>query len=99
MDTYAEGKLVRLIGTFTNNAGAVQDPAVVKVVVKTPEGVSTTYTYGTDVTLIKDSTGIYHFDVDTTGKPGVWHYRWYSTGSGQSATTDSYFEVRQAYPT
>lgn len=98
MDIYAEGKKVRLTGTFTTSAGVAQDPTTVKVAVETPSGTTTTYTYGTDAGVIKSGTGVYYIDVDTTGEPGVWYYRWYATGTGQTATTYDHFRVREARP-
>lgn len=98
MANYAEGKLVRLTGTFSNSAGTAIDPDVVKVVVQDPAGTTTTYVYGTDAEVVKDSVGTYHIDVDTTDSAGIWYYRWYSTGTGQTATTDDYFRVLAARP-
>lgn len=98
MAEYAEGSLVKLTGTFTDEVGAAVDPSVVKVAIEKSDGTTTTYTYGTDPEVTKPSTGIYQIQVDTTGKPGYWHYRWYSTGSGQTATTRGRFRVIGAYP-
>lgn len=98
MESYPEGRLVRLVGNFTTAAGAYQDPSMVRVVIETPTGVQTSYTYNVGLNVVKDSTGVYHVDIDTTGHPGVWLYRWYSTGTGQTATTDDAFQVLPAVP-
>lgn len=74
---------------FTNVAGTVIDPAAVFFQVKNPSGVVTAYTYGTDVELVKVSTGIYYVDVDAN-MSGTWWYRLYSTGSGQAADERSF---------
>ena len=81
---YDLGDLVRVTGTFTRASGAVMDPAVVKCQVKTPAGVKTSYTYGVDAAMVRDSVGVYHLDVSITAS-GHWWYRWYSTGAGQAA--------------
>ena len=81
---YDKGDLVRVSAAFTTAAGAALDPTVVKCQVQTPAGTATTYTYGTDAALVKDSTGAYHLDIDAATS-GEWCYRWYSTGTGQAA--------------
>lgn len=91
MNTYALGNLVRVSAAFTNSAGAAVDPAVVKCQVRTPAGVTTTYTYGVDAGLTRSATGAFYLDVDANAE-GVWRYRWYSTGSGQAAD-EAAFEV------
>ena len=89
MSTYYVGNLIRVSVAFTNTLGAAVDPAVVKCQVRTPAGVVTTYTYGTDAAVIRDSTGNYHLDVDASAE-GLWRYRWYSTGSGQAAAEGAF---------
>ena len=84
MNTYQKGDLVRVSGTFTNSAGTAIDPSVVKFSYKNPAGTTTTLTYGTDVALVKDSTGNYHVDVDAS-LTGPWYCRFFSTGTGQAA--------------
>ncbi len=98
MAEYAEGNIVRLTGTFTDADDVALDPTVVKAVIERPDGTKTTYTYGTDPELTRSSEGVYKISLDTTGFPGVWLYRWYSTGTGQAANTNSYFDVIPARP-
>ena len=85
------GDLVRVTGTFTTLAGAATDPTAVFFSYKTPAGVTTTLTYGVDAALVKSSTGVYYVDVNVTAA-GNWYYRFYSTGTGQTAD-ESYFSV------
>jgi hypothetical protein len=97
MNVYVKGNLVRVSASFTNEAGAALDPTVVKCVVLEPGDVlATTYTYGTDVAVVKDSTGHYHLDIDAD-EAGEWRYRWYSTGTGQSASEGLFMAVT-AFP-
>jgi hypothetical protein len=84
MATYEMGQVVRATGTFKNAAGDIFDPSVVKFRVRTPAAVVTEYIYGQNADLVKDSTGIYHFDV-VLGAAGQWKYRWISTGTGATA--------------
>jgi len=86
---YDVGALVRASGVFTNSAGVATDPAAVLFAFKTPAGVETIYAYGTDVELVKDSVGNYHVDINAT-VTGIWYYRFYSTGSGQSADEEHF---------
>lgn len=84
-NAYDKGDVVRVSAAFTRvDTGAAVDPTAVLCEIKSPAGAITTYTYGTDAALIKDSTGNYHldFDVDTTG---YWRYRWRSTGTWKAA--------------
>ena len=90
INTYDVGGLIRCSAIFTNIAGAAVDPAVVKFKFRTPAGTITTYTYGTDAALVKDSTGNYHVDVNATGE-GMWFYRFESTGTGQAAEEHNFF--------
>ena len=74
---YARGNTIRSTGTFTDPVtGAVTDPAVIHFSFKNPVGATTTYVYGTDTELVKDSTGVYHVDVDAN-MVGSWYERWY----------------------
>lgn len=91
-NTYDVGDLVRVSAVFANSAGTAIDPTVVTLQVKVPAGTTTTYTYLTDVALVKDSPGHYHVDVNVTAS-GEWWYRWASTGTGQAAE-ESAFTVR-----
>lgn len=92
MNAYDNGDLVRCTGTWTDAAGTAQDPTAVLFKYKTPAGVTTMLTYGVDVALVKQATGIYYVDVNANAA-GVWKYRFYSTGTGQAAAEAS-FRVR-----
>jgi hypothetical protein len=85
MNSYALGNLVRVSVIFTNSAGTAIDPGAVKCQVRLPAGTITTYTYGVDAGVVKDSTGNYHLDIDAN-TAGEWLYRWYSTSTGQAAS-------------
>ena len=95
INTYDIGDLVRCQGIFTDAASTVTDPAAITFKVKNPSGTTTTYVYGTDAQLVKDSTGTYYVDV-SINSAGVWYYRFASTGSGQAAG-ENYFRARSTY--
>jgi hypothetical protein len=90
--SYYVGDLVRISATWTNAAGSVTDPTAVLAKYRDPAGTVTTYTYGTDTELVKDSTGIYHVDIDADSA-GKWLYRFYSTGPGQASSSIGEFIV------
>lgn len=85
------GALVRLSASFTGpepdpdtGLPVPVDPDTVIVMVMLPDESVVTKTYLTDVELIRDSEGNYHYDVDAAD-PGEWKYRWEGTGAGQAA--------------
>jgi hypothetical protein len=81
--TFPLGTLVRLSAPFVAGGVAI-DPATVTLAIKTPAGVTTTYTYGVDSGLLKDGVGLYHLDVAASAS-GTWFWNWSSTGVGQAA--------------
>jgi hypothetical protein len=81
---YTIGALVRCSAAFATAAGAAQDPGAVTFKVRDPSVNVTTYVYGSDAALVKDSTGNYHVDVDAD-EAGQWHFRFAGTVSGQAA--------------
>lgn len=88
-NTYALGTDVVCRGLFKTSAGVAADPSVVKFSVKNPNGVITTYTYVTDVQVVKDSTGHYHVNVDAN-EAGTWYFRFFATGTGKAADESSF---------
>lgn len=42
--------------------------------------------------IVREATGIYHYELDTTPAAGSWWIRAYSTGTGQAAVED-YLQV------
>jgi len=91
-NTYSVGDLVTVDGTLTDANGDELDPTDAFVQYRDPSGNVATKQYGVDVEVVKDSTGVYHVDVDAD-EAGTWYYRFYSTGTGQAAD-ESNFEVR-----
>jgi hypothetical protein len=71
---YTDGELARMATTspFTNTeTGDAVDPTVVKVEWSyIGDTVTTTWVYGTDAQVVRDGTGEYHADNDTTGRGG-----------------------------
>ena len=94
-NTHDLGDLIRVSGVFSEQeSGDTLDPDAVYLSVRNPDGEVTTYTYGTDPEIVNDSTGHYHADIDADAA-GNWHYRWWSTGTGQAAE-EKRFKVSEA---
>jgi len=95
-NTYDVGTLVQTMAQFVTAAGAPQDPPNVYFDYLPPGGSTVHWTYGGTGSIVRSSTGVYTASVDTTGIPGIWAYRWYSTempNSGGLAAADYVFYV------
>jgi hypothetical protein len=90
------GDLVKVVGTFTgpDDDDAPVDPDMVKLSFRDPSDNVTTWIYGSDDEIVKDSTGVYYALIDAD-EAGDWYYRWWSTGAGQAAE-EKQFTVRTA---
>jgi hypothetical protein len=88
LNAYDIGDLVRCTGTFASG-GTNVNPTAVLFKVKSPAGVVTTYTYGTDAALVRDATGVYHVDV-SADEAGEYVYRFWATGTGQAASEGTF---------
>lgn len=90
---YDVGDRVRWTCTYTDSDGAAQDPTSVYFSIEDPSGNVVTYQYGVDAEVIRDSTGVYHVDVDKD-EAGTWTVRGYSTGTGKAAV-EAFCRVRE----
>lgn len=98
-NTYDPGDSVTCSSNFQNNTPVDADPATVKAMFRTPAGLWTTYTYGTDAQLVRDNAGDYHFIIyipNSAAAVGKWVYRFEGLdGSGNPlAATENDFQVR-----
>lgn len=95
LNVYDEGQVVTVTATFKDKNKALQDPTTVTLKVQDPTATTPTpYTYAA-AQIIKDSQGVYHRDIDTSGKPGKWLVRYESTGQYQTSG-DGAFIVRNS---
>lgn len=76
---YDRGDSVRATATFTV-ASVNTDPTTIKLKIRNPAGLVTTYTYLVDVALVRSATGIYYLDF-TLDSAGTWYTRWEGTGT------------------
>lgn len=81
---FADGSIVRARVTYTDpDTGVVTDPAGVSVVIRAPDGTKTTYIYGTDNELVRESAGVYHVLI-TLSQVGTYKWKWTGTASEQA---------------
>lgn len=90
------GDQVRMRVQFTdpNNVDAAIDPTTVTLKHKDPSGNVTTLVYGTDVEVIKESTGTYYADI-TIDEAGQWSYKWFGTGAAVAAEEEGFYVHEQ----
>lgn len=84
---YDVGDLIRCSGAFTNISNVAVDPDNVHFKVRDPSLNTTSYQYGVDAEVVRDSVGNYHVDVDVD-EAGYWWFRFYGLagdGSNQGA--------------
>lgn len=94
INIYVTGQKVRCSVAFTVS-GVATDPTTVTCKIKDPSGNVSTYVYGTDAELVKDSTGNYHVDV-ITDEDKQWHFRFEGTGTCV-AVEESSFRARSVF--
>ncbi len=84
---YTSGQLVNIGCTFTVS-GVVTDPTKVQASFRYETATATTYTYptaaATDAALVRDSTGVFHFNI-TAVSAGKYHYRFQGWTACQAA--------------
>lgn len=95
------GTIVRFYTStpFTNVNGVVTDPGEVVFAYQVSNGTLYQATYGvpqTWGTIVKDSVGTYHIDIDTTGQPGIWTFVWAGAGVVQARSESQLMVVEPA---
>lgn len=93
--TYA-GLVSQPTGGFMRD-GVLADPLLVILRYQPGDGaapVSITYP---DLRIIRDATGLYRAELDTTGTQGAWPYQWYGVGDIQAIRQNA-FIVTSAFP-
>lgn len=88
-NVYDVGDLVKITGDFTDEDDEDINPTTVTFEFTDPLGNTTTYAYGIDDELVRDSEGHHHVNIDVD-ESGTWYYRWSSTGTGQAAEEGSF---------
>lgn len=96
MKEYDKGDVVVCAVEFTAGGGFV-DPGALSFKVRKPDGTVTTYVYGVDAQLVRESQGVYEVDV-VADEEGTWQYRFEGTGASQSASEGEFYVKRTAFP-
>jgi hypothetical protein len=104
-NSYLTGSLVRVatysgtiaapVGGFRDVNNALADPTIVTLKYKPGAKANTVIVVSPSAPIVKDGTGLYHADLDTTGlliPLDEWTYQWIGTGVIQ-ATAKTIFEV------
>lgn len=93
MNEYTSGTLVRSSAAFTDINGAATDPDTITLKYKSGSSATVTAVYPASP-VIKDSTGDYHADFDTTGFAGpdtqLWITQWAGSGAVTAIGDDSF---------
>lgn len=92
-DLRTKGNVARIDVEFTLfGTSTYVDPDAVYLTVEDPDGVETVYQFGVDSEITKTDTGKYRgaFPLDAAG---MWTWCWWSTGSGQAATSNGQIKV------
>lgn len=87
------GKTIRCKCVFSNDDGNT-DPEIVVFKIKTPLGVVSAYTYGSDEEIVRSEAGVYFVDV-IVNDYGYWSYRVEGSG-GVVGTGEKGFRVRRS---
>jgi hypothetical protein len=83
---FTRGSKPRLTVNFVDPVTKLPiDPDHLSLLIKDPARTETQYTYLTGATIVKESTGMYHADIDMSSLDGDWQCRWEATGAGQAA--------------
>lgn len=93
MPEYQLGDVIKLSANFQNNSVDV-DPSAVTLKVKSPVGTISSYVYGTDSELVKDSVGDYSLNY-TPSLEGRYAFRWVSTGTNAGAD-EGFFDIAES---
>lgn len=88
-NVYHVGTKVRLSAAFTDIDDAAQDPGGVQFKIREPDGTVTTYVYGTDAEVVRDSLGNFHVDW-LIASAGRHRYRFAGVTSGQAASESAF---------
>lgn len=94
MNSYFVGNVVRVQGNLADLDGTLGDPGGVVVKHRSPTGVVTSKTYGTDAEVVRVGVGIYQVDI-VANLEGIWHYRFESSVS-RAAASEGRFTVRES---
>lgn len=87
-DEWTVGETAQLTLSVDSLQGVPSDPAALRLKIDPPLGIRIELIYGTDATIVRDSAGRFHADLELTMK-GIWSYRWETNSPGTTAIEGS----------
>lgn len=91
MKVYQLNSKIQLGATFTKvSDGSLVDPTTIVLYIRFPD--QTEQVYGIAEGIVRDSLGVYHFDL-TVVRSGGYFYKWEGDGSVQVSSPDKFFQV------
>jgi len=88
------GDLVRLSGTFADLNGNLLDPTAVILSIREPSGAVTSFQYGHDAFVVRESVGKYYMDFAPNAE-GLHFYRFAGTGAVTAAEEKSFYTYKR----
>lgn len=92
-EDYIVGQQPRFPAEF-RIGNTLTDPTSVKFIYTEPDGDPVVLVYGTDIEVVKESTGKYYVDLNLS-QSGKWRWRWESTGVVVAAAQSSFKVVAE----
>jgi len=92
MDTYFTGQVLRISAEFRNNAEVLTDPTTLTFSFRVDQGSKITYTFGEDIELQTNGTGLYYVDVSLAA-PGTYSYQFMAGGTIENSIEDTFLVV------
>jgi hypothetical protein len=89
------GSPIAFTANFQSAAGSDVDPTTVTFWTLDPSGCQTSYVYGTDDEVVKDSVGDYTATI-IPDSPGRWFYKWITTGTNLVVVDEGNFLVQDS---
>lgn len=98
MKQVQQGQTVRVTATFKDFSDALVDPTAVEFFSdREADETVTSDIYGSmGSKVVKSSTGIYYWPIDTTPQSGLWRWRVIGTGPAGNAAQGSFYVVPNA---
>jgi hypothetical protein len=92
MNQYLQGSLVTVSAAFIDDVTRTPvDPSSITLKIGTGPMAETVYTYGSGNVIVRDATGVYHAEIDTTSfVAGIWYYQWDGTGNCQAIDAEQF---------
>lgn len=74
---------------FKDDADVLTDPTTVRLKWRRHGGATTTWVYGTDSEIVRDSVGLYHADIPVVDH-GLHYFRWEGAGVVDAAEESTF---------